>query len=118
MKKFKDFINEKNSSAEVSEYEFDFGGNSFMIDADVEGAIDFNNRDQAPEDWMRGMDLVDVDKISISKLYAAVLDDYVEINSKNDPKVYKTIAKKLEVYLMKDKNFIEKAEEAIYNSNS
>jgi hypothetical protein len=116
MKKFKDFINEKKSSAEVTEYEFDFGGNSFMIDADVEGTVDFNNRDQAPEDWMRGMDLVDVDKISISNLYVAVLDDYVEINSKSDLKMYKTIIKKLEAYLMKDNKFIEEAEEAIYNN--
>lgn len=118
MKKFKDFINEKSSNAtgEVTEYEFDFGGNSFMVDVDVKGTVDYDNRDEAPEDWMRGKDTVEVDNISISTLNVAVLDTYMEINAKSDPKGYKDIVKKLEAYLMKDRKFVASAEDALYNS--
>ena len=116
MKKFKDFINEKSSTAEVTEYEFDFGGNSFMVDVDVKGTVDYGNRDEAPEDWMSGKDTADIDSILISTLYVSVIDTYMEINPKGDPKGYKDITKKLEAYLMKDKKFISEAGDALYNS--
>ena len=110
MKKFKDFIGEKSSTvkAEVSEYEFEFGGNEFMVDVDIEGTVEDLGED--------GIE-TDVDKISIYTLYVSVLDSYLEINPlKGDMKNFKAVIAKLEAHLLKDNKFISSAKEALGDS--
>ena len=112
MKHFKLFnqfvaMNEKISTVEVEvpEYEFNFKNSDFMVNVDVEGTVEYLGDDGTE---------VEVNKISINTLYIGVLDTYLEINpTKDDAKNFKKVLSDLETTLMKDRNFIQKAKDAL-----